>query len=463
MTTETAPPTSLRSRMLRATGWLVGGNISSQVLRLASNLILTRVLVPEAFGLVAAVNTLFFALVMFSDLGVWQSVVKSERGTDARFLGTAWSVQLLRGILLCIVVLIIAAGFYLTRDSGYFQPGTVYADPRLPPMIAVFSLCALLQGLESMKLASAQRDLQVAYLARLDIMSQLLAMATTLGLAVMTRSVWSLLVGTLVFSAARTALSHWYLPGQTARPCWDRSCVQEIVGFGKWIFVSSVIGFLAAHGEKLILGGSLSTESFGIFSIASTLMVAVMGVYGSLNAHIIFSALSEALRTDAETAARVYTRVQQFADLFLGVMAGGIFIAGHWAVQIFYDHRYQDAGWMLQWLGLGLLAIRHQVVEQLMFAKGQPAWVTTSNTLRALCLALFIPLGFSIAGERGAIAAVVISQFASWPVALWFKSKNGLLTWHSERVWLPAFAIGVLAGWGLDALLTVLLGGKLSG
>jgi hypothetical protein len=36
-------------------------------------------------------------------------------------------------------------------------------------------------------------------------------------------------------------------------------------------------------------------------------------------------------------------------------------------VDLLYDARYQNAGWMLQWLGLSLLAVRHQVVEQLMF------------------------------------------------------------------------------------------------
>ena len=107
----------LRSRMLKAAGWLVGGNISSQLLRLGSNLILTRLLVPQAYGLIAAVNTLYFALVMFSDLGVWQSVVKSDRGDDPRFLGTAWSVQLARGVLLCAVVLLAA----LARIAGNFD------------------------------------------------------------------------------------------------------------------------------------------------------------------------------------------------------------------------------------------------------------------------------------------------------------------------------------------------------
>ena len=451
------PVVPLRARMLRAAGWLLGGNISSQALRLFSNLILTRLLMPEAFGLVAAVNTLYFALVMFSDLGVWQSVVKSERGTQARFLGTAWTVQLLRSAILCSVVLLIAAVFYWTGIQSYFSKGTVYADPRLAPMIAVFGICALLQGLESMKLASAQRELQVASLSRLEVASQVIATAVTLGLAWVTQSVWSLLVGTLAASAARTVMSHLYLPGMGARPCWDRDCAKEIIGFGKWIFLSSVIGFLAAHGEKLILGATLTTAGFGIFSIASTLMMAIMGVYGALNAHIIFSALSESLRSSEKASAQVYGRVQQLADVFLGVMAGGIFMSGQWVVQLFYDSRYQDAGWMFQWLGLSLLAVRHQVVEQLMFAKGSPQWVTASNFLRALSLLLLVPAAYAWGGERGAVAAVVASQFVSWPVALWFKYRHGLLTWPSERVWLPALGIGMLAGWALDLLILTFL------
>jgi len=182
-----------------------------------------------------------------------------------------------------------------------------------------------------------------------------------------------------------------------------------------------------------------------------------MGVYGALNAHIIFSALSESLRTSEQATAKVYGRVQQLADVFLGVMAGGIFMSGQWAVQLFYDHRYQDAGWMFQWLGLSLLAVRHQVVEQLMFAKGNPQWVTASNFLRAASLLLLVPAAYAWGGERAAVAAVVASQFVSWPVALWFKSRHGLLTWASERVWLPALCLGMLAGWALDAIILTFL------
>lgn len=441
---------SLRARTIRAAGWLVGSNASSQALRLVSNLILTRLLVPEAFGLVAAANTLYFALVMFSDLGVWQSVVKSERGVEPRFLGTAWTVQLARGVLLCAVVLAVALGVHLAAAAGAFSAGTVYTDPRLPGMIAVFALAALVQGAESMKLAVSQRELHGAALARLELASQVAAVGATIALAWATRSVWSLVVGSLVGSVVRTALSHVALPGRAAPPCWDRACAREIIGFGKWIFVSSIVGFLAAHGEKVILGATLATASFGVFSIAATLVAAVAGLYGSLNGHVIFSSLSIAQRSDQAELARVYARVQQLSDLLLGGVAGVLAVAGHWVVWVLYDARYQDAGWMLQWLGFGLLAMRHQVVEQLMFARGRPARVTANNVLRAAALAILIPAGYALAGERGAIAGVVIAQFAGWPLSLLFKREQGLLTWATERWWLPALAAGLAAGALID-------------
>ena len=59
--TRTGPA---RHRMLRAALWLLGSNLTSQALRLASNLLLARWLAPDAFGLIAAVNTLYFGLVM---------------------------------------------------------------------------------------------------------------------------------------------------------------------------------------------------------------------------------------------------------------------------------------------------------------------------------------------------------------------------------------------------------------
>ena len=444
-------PATPRGGMLRAAAWLLGSNLSSQALRLASNLLLTRWLAPEAFGLVATVNTLYFGLVMFSDLGIWQSIVRSERGNDARFLGTALSVQLLRGLLLAAVVGAVAGGVHAAAAAGLFATGTVYTDPRLPGLIAVFALCALVQGAESTRLASAQRDLRARELARLELLTHLVALAVTLACAWATRSPAALVAGTLAGALARTLLSHVALGGPAARPGWDRGCLREIVGFGAWTFVSSVIGFLAAHGEKLILGGLLATASFGVFSIASLLLAALVGIYGSLNGHVVFPRLSQAARNGRGELEQVYGRVQFVADGALGLVAGTLAMSGHWIVHALYDTRYQDAGWMLQWLALGLVALRQQVVEQLMFALGRPARVSANNALRALALLALVPAGYALAGERGAVAAVVLSQFAGWPTSVLFKRELGLLRWSTEAGWLAALAAGMLLGAAIDA------------
>jgi O-antigen/teichoic acid export membrane protein len=444
---------SLHSRMLRAAMWLLGSNIASQGLRLFSSLVLTRLLMPQAFGLVAAVQTLYFALVMFSDLGVWQSVVNHKRGADPHFLGTAFAVQLARGALLALVVVAIAAGLGLSAAYAPFKAGTVYAEPALPWMILAFALCALIQGAESMHIATAQRELQTRALTRLELVSQISGMLVTISGAWLTRSVWSLLVGTLAAALARTVLSYRMLHGPAYTLCWERDSLRDIVGFGKWIFLSSIIGFAAAHGEKLILGSKLPVAAFGVYSIAALLLTAIVGLIGNLNAHLVFPSLSEALRSGDDVARRVYSRVQQIADAILGLIAGATFVLGSRVVHLLYDARYADAGWMLELLGLGLLAMRYQVLEQMMFAHSRPGWVTLSNALRAFMLIVLVPWGYALGAEKGAVLSVVVCQFAGWPVAIVFKWRHHLMSWRSERIWPLALLAGAGLGWVVDQLL----------
>ena len=443
----------LRARILRAAGWLVGSQVGAQALRLASSLVLTRLLLPEDFGLMAAAGTAYFALVMCSDLGVWQTIVRTDRADDARLLGTAWTVQLGRAALLALVVLGFAAMLEAGRGLGVFAAATVYGDARLAPIVAVFALCALVQGGESMKLALAQRELQGRLLARLELLSQLVATAVTVALASATQSVWSLPAGTLAASLVRTAMSHWGLSGPSIRPGWDRAAAAEILGFGRWIFLSSMLGFAAAHGEKILLGASLSTASFGLFSVASALLAAAAGVQSSVNAQVVYPSLSLALRADPLALRQMVGRVQQGVDLLLGVLSGLLLVAGPSIVGLLYSGRFQAAGWMLQCLAPGLLALRHQVVEQIMFAQGKPVWVSANNALRVVALLVFVPGGAALAGERGALLGAMASQFASWPLSLWFKQRSGLLCLATEQWWPPALALGLGAGWCLDAAL----------
>src|SRR5438105_946486 len=151
----------LRRRVLNAGAWTFVGYGLSLAIRFGSNLLLTRLLVPEMFGVMAIAIVVLVGLVMFSDLGLGQSVVRSERGSEPLFLNTAWAVQILRGILLWFVALLVSALLVIASDIGISPKGSVYADPILPYVIAILSIGVLFDGLNSTKGSEARRNLNL--------------------------------------------------------------------------------------------------------------------------------------------------------------------------------------------------------------------------------------------------------------------------------------------------------------
>src|SRR6267378_3832605 len=117
---------SLRARVLNAGVWSLAGFALSTIVRFGSNLLMTRLLAPELFGVMAIASTVMVGLAMFSDVGVKQSIVQSKRGWEAAFLNTAWSIQILRGLLLWTVALCVALLILLGRRMEAIPVGSVY-------------------------------------------------------------------------------------------------------------------------------------------------------------------------------------------------------------------------------------------------------------------------------------------------------------------------------------------------
>ena len=86
---------TLRDRATLASIWTVGGFGMQKVLQLGSNLILTRLLFPEAFGLMTLANVILIGIQMFSDVGIKPAIVQSEHGEKEDYLNTAWTVQII--------------------------------------------------------------------------------------------------------------------------------------------------------------------------------------------------------------------------------------------------------------------------------------------------------------------------------------------------------------------------------
>ena len=153
---------SLRSRASRAGSWSVFGDMVSQALRLGGNLILTRLLFPEAFGLMAIVQSVLVGVALVSDIGVESSIIRSEQGRRGTFLNTAWTMQIIKGVFIWLVICMLAP-----------VAASFYQEPMLANIMPVVGFSSVINGLVSTKYHLALRELLLKRRVMIEVGSYL--------------------------------------------------------------------------------------------------------------------------------------------------------------------------------------------------------------------------------------------------------------------------------------------------
>jgi O-antigen/teichoic acid export membrane protein len=422
----------------------------SQAIRFAANLVMTRLLVPEMFGVMAIATMVMYGLALFSDVGLRQSVVQSRRGQEAAFLNTAWTIQAARGFVIWGAALGVAGGFVLLNVIGILPSGSVYADPSLPAVILVLSLSAVIAGFESTKLHEASRSLSLDRVTRIDLASQLLGVLGMLAWALVDRSIWALVAGGLCAAAARTLLTHAWLPGNANRWRWEGAAFREIMGLGKWIFAASVLGFLVNSADRLILGALVDSAVLGVYAIAFLLFSAVEQVLVKIVGDVSYPALSEVARERPAALRSAYYRFHLAVGLPACFAAGLLVAVAEPLVAVLYDPRYAEAGWMLQILAVALVTLPFRVATQCFVVLGEPAQMGAICAIRLVALCAAVPLGWHFFGLPGALWAIVLSYFSTLPTTLAFVVRHGLFDLRQELALLAAFLAGLGAGQALS-------------
>ncbi|MDP3088421.1 MAG: oligosaccharide flippase family protein [Methylotenera sp.] len=449
---------SLRNRILRSGAWSLFGHATSQAIRLGSSLIMTRLLMPEMFGVMAIANVILFGIALFSDLGLRQNIIQSRRGHDPVFLNTVWSVQIIRGALLWCIAVLIGLMLYFLNQTHILQLNGVYSEPILPWVIGTLALSALISGFESTKLASASRNLLLGKITLIDLASQIGGLLTMLAWIYIDRSIWALVAGGIFSSIVKTVLSHTALPGENNKLHWDAESFYEIFHFGKWIFLTSIMGFLINSIDRLLLGGLISAEALGVYSIAVLLSGAFQEVVSKLTGSVAFPALGEIKRLQPDRVKELYYKIRLPIDTFCLFFAGFLFLTGEIIVSFLYDSRYITAGKLLEILSLSLLSIRYNVVDQFYMVLGKPKIMAFIIAIRLVFLTLFLPIGYWLFALEGAAWGIVIAWMLGSLVTLFhIKRKIGLLDLSKELRTLIIFPIGLLIGEAVKFLWNTIL------
>ena len=418
-TESTSTNKGLKQLAVKGAAWYFFSYGTQQFLRLASNLILTRLLMPNLFGVMTIVNTLLIGLALFSDMGIGASIVQNPRGDTKKFLDTAWTVQILRGIgvsfLACVFALPLAS---------YFE------QPIFLSVIPILGLSATIDGFVSTKMHTASRNLAMREFMLIELVAYLVQLAVMISWAYIRPSIWALVAGGMVQSLVYMTLSHVVFEGHRNRLLFDKTVLKEMYRFGRWIMFSTAMTFLTRQSDVLLIGKLMGTSFLGIFTTALLFSRMMLDGIMQLGSRILFPSYSHVQRDNPQ---KLYGMVRQFRLIVIIMTwcAAMFFIFfGNQFIDLLFNEPYTQAGWMLRILSVGtLMSVVSFTYDNVLVAVGR---TFTNAVLLAIQLILQVSamyIGAHYFGERGIVTALSLVGWLIYPFkAAWL---------HRIKMWQP--------------------------
>lgn len=385
---------SLKIQSIRAAFWSFLGKGGSHFFRMVGSLILTRILFPEAFGLMATATVFLTMVQLFSDTGTHTAIIQNPRGAEPEFLNTAWIIKLCRGGILFLVMCAVALPF-----------ARFYNQPELNGILLVMAFSPLILGFENPALALFIKEFRTEKQVGLELGTQVLGLASSIVLAMILRSVYALTIG-LVLSSLYRVVGSYVMVSYRPRLKWNKEMGIEIFHFGKFIFFNTMIMWALINADILFLGKLLDMDSVAFYNLGKNLgdMVALFCT------QIVLQSYLPAVSSVADDLPRVTKIYRRTVTFFLAVALPASMVLAlfsHDLIRLLYDPRYQMAYISMFWLALsGIFRTIGLVSGTTFVAMGKPVFETVSMGFGVVLIFIFIPLGTKLAGLWGGACGV---------------------------------------------------------
>ena len=375
---------SLRGRIVRGTFWVTTGHVAEIAFRLGSSLILTRLLTPSAFGIMATAQVFLFTAIMISDVGIRALVITHERPSDRSFIRTIWTFQFGRGIVLAILVALFGQLLGFAQNKGWIVGENSFAEPTLPALISVLGITLAIDGLKSANEHMMVRELRQNSLVALEIGSKFIETILKIAAVWITESVWGLAYALILSSVVRSALSLLFIPGERMGFHWDKVHAAFVISRGKWIGVSSWASMLGNVSDKVLIGAFFGSNILGLYTLAWTIGNALHNLLAKVAESIVFPTVRELVSQPVKKFRKKYFRVRDPFQVVGAVFGMGLAIGGPYIVSLAYDPRYEYSGVILSILSLRYLVFHLRVNSYVLRAKVQFARLAAYNLISVI-------------------------------------------------------------------------------
>lgn len=286
----------LASKVVAGTKWSMFAEIASKLLAPIVNVILARILSPEAFGLVATITIVTTLEEVVSDAGFQKYIIQREFAEEKEY-DISCSIAFWCNLIIAIAFFLIIVVFRTNIVELLGSPG-------LENGLVVSCVATVLCSIASINTARLKREFDFKSLFIARIISALMPLVITVPLALLLRNYWALVIGLVGKQFVNWIIVQW-------RSKWipqfkmEFKILKGMLPFCLWTLGESITIWFCANCDVFIIGRAYDQYTLGLYKSALSTIVGIMSIIGSAMTPVFYAALS-----------RHQNNIHQFNDTF---------------------------------------------------------------------------------------------------------------------------------------------------
>lgn len=351
---------SLFKKVLSGGKWTSIESGYTALLQLIRLYILTKLLIPSDFGLMAMGMIVIGFSRLFANFGLSAAIIYKKNITNKQ-LSSLYCFNILVGLVICFIV------FFSSEIIAEY----VFQESRLVPVLQIIGFVFIISSFSTQYSALLKKHLKFTELAKINIISLTAGFTITLVLAYLGKGVYALVYGLIAESILGSLLSiiagrQFHIP----RLYFKLSEIKYYLSFGGYQFGQQMISYLREEGDSLIIGAFLSVETLGVYSVAKQLVIKPIRLIRSIYAKMAFPVYSN-IQDQKQLNQWVISIFKLMMALLLPIM-GLLIVFPDIIITYFYGSNWDEATVLIRLLAiLFSLRILRDTFGPLLISRGK--------------------------------------------------------------------------------------------
>lgn len=437
--------------LVRGVSWAFAQRWSLRGVGLVSTMIMARLLTPADFGIVAMATMARGLLESVAELGVGMFIIR-EKAFTKELGNVGWTMRILEGMFVGAVLAVLAP-----LAAAYFD------ETRVIPVLYVFALASVCGGFTNIGMVLVRKELDFAKDFRFSLYERLTSFVATIGLAILLRSYWAIVLGHFAGVLAGVTISYFMHP---FRPRFALRGAARFLKFAGSIVPYTLGRFLNSKGDAIVVGGMAGATTLGAYNVAlelSSMVTQELVVTAGRGLFPNYASLAD----DRRKLAEVFATSVGVAWILCCSLGLGLYAVAREFVAVVLGSQWTNSVPLIEWLALyGVLAsLSHLLGGQVLIVVGRERASALLTWIR-----LSVLLGCATAASRTGdvelvAASTVLAELLVVPTTVYVVLRSLPISTRAflSTIWRPVLSGALMIyvvrsspNWFDDDLLTLL-------